>query len=59
MSKKKSHANTVSDVLFSASLSFHSSVDSGTTVNRFSEDLRLIDMDLPTASFGLVTSTFL
>lgn len=34
-------------------------MDSGTTVNRFSEDLRLIDMDLPTASFGMVTSTFL
>jgi hypothetical protein len=40
-------------------MSFHSSVDSGTTVNRFSEDLRLIDMDLPTAAFGMVTSTIL
>ncbi len=26
---------------------------------RFSEDLRLIDMDLATASFGMVTSTIL
>ncbi|KAH6995503.1 ABC transporter [Ilyonectria sp. MPI-CAGE-AT-0026] len=39
-----------------APMAFHSAVDSGITVNRFSEDLRLIDMELPTAAFG-VSST--
>jgi ATP-binding cassette, subfamily C (CFTR/MRP), member 1 len=34
-------------------LSFHSIVESGVTVNRFSQDLQLIDMELPGAAFGL------
>lgn len=42
-----------------APMSFHSNVDSGVTVNRFSEDLRLIDMELPTAAFGVATSMYL
>lgn len=37
-------------------MSFHSAVDSGVTVNRFSQDLRLIDMELPIASFGVATT---
>ncbi|EXF80647.1 ABC transporter [Colletotrichum fioriniae PJ7] len=36
-----------------APMSFHSSVDSGITVNRFSQDLQLIDMELPAAALGL------
>jgi ABC-type multidrug transport system fused ATPase/permease subunit len=39
-----------------APLSFHASVDSGITVNRFSQDLRLIDMELPSAAFGMATT---
>lgn len=34
-------------------MSFHSSVDSGITVNRFSQDLQLIDMELPAAALGV------
>jgi hypothetical protein len=34
-------------------MSFHSSVDSGVTVNRFSQDLELIDMELPAAALGV------
>ncbi|TDZ58384.1 ABC transporter atnG [Colletotrichum trifolii] len=36
-----------------APMSFHSSVDSGVTVNRFSQDLQLIDMHLPAAALGV------
>ncbi|KAK2593028.1 hypothetical protein QQS21_009282 [Conoideocrella luteorostrata] len=36
-----------------APMSFHSTVDSGTTVNRFSQDLQLIDMELPTTALGV------
>lgn len=38
-------------------MSFHSTVDSGVTVNRFSQDLRLIDMELPQALFSVTTTT--
>ncbi len=38
-------------------MSFYSVTDSGTTVNRFSQDLRLIDMDLPQALFSVATTT--
>lgn len=38
-------------------MSFHSTVDSGVTVNRFSQDLRLIDMELPQALFSVATTT--
>lgn len=34
-------------------MSFHSSVNSGVTVNRFSQDLQLIDMELPAAALGV------
>ncbi|KAL2000415.1 hypothetical protein VTN02DRAFT_3099 [Thermoascus thermophilus] len=36
-----------------APMSFFSSVDSGITINRFSQDLELIDMKLPLAAFGV------
>ncbi|KAJ3955412.1 hypothetical protein N0V92_008076 [Colletotrichum tropicale] len=36
-----------------APMTFHSSVDSGVTVNRFSQDLQLIDMELPAAALGV------
>lgn len=38
-------------------MSFYSTVDSGITVNRFSQDLRLIDMELPPALFSVTTTT--
>lgn len=34
-------------------MSFHSTTDSGITVNRFSQDLQLIDMELPAAALGV------
>ncbi|TLD19247.1 hypothetical protein PspLS_09793 [Pyricularia sp. CBS 133598] len=37
-----------------APMSFHTTVDSGVTVNRFSQDLQLIDMELPVAALGTV-----
>ncbi|RYP83764.1 hypothetical protein DL769_001296 [Monosporascus sp. CRB-8-3] len=36
-----------------APMSFHGTVDSGVTVNRFSQDLQLIDMELPITALGL------
>ncbi|KAF5511663.1 ABC transporter atnG [Colletotrichum siamense] len=41
------------DTTSRAPMSFHSSVDSGVTVNRFSQDLQLIDMELPAAALGV------
>ncbi|WDK08975.1 ABC transporter [Colletotrichum graminicola] len=41
------------DTTSRAPMSFHSSIDSGVTVNRFSQDLQLIDMALPSAALGL------
>ncbi|KAF6819357.1 ABC multidrug transporter [Colletotrichum sojae] len=41
------------DTTSRAPMSFHSTVDSGTTVNRFSQDLQLIDMELPAAALGV------
>jgi hypothetical protein len=34
-------------------MSFHAEIDSGVTVNRFSQDLQLIDMELPGTAFGV------
>lgn len=42
--------------LYSAPMSFHTTVDSGVTVNRFSQDLRLIDMELPQSLFTVMTT---
>lgn len=36
-------------------MSLHATVDSGVTVNRFSQDLALIDMELPSAALGTTT----
>lgn len=36
-------------------MSLHATVDSGVTVNRFSQDLALIDMELPSAALGVTT----
>lgn len=44
--------NTVSR----APMSFFSTVDSGITINRFSQDLQLIDMELPSSTVTLVLS---
>lgn len=44
----------VSDFVFRASARLYSSVDTGITVNRFSQDLQIIDMQLPIAAFGTV-----
>ncbi|KAI8155534.1 ABC transporter [Colletotrichum sp. SAR 10_70] len=41
------------DTTSRAPMSFHSSIDSGVTVNRFSQDLQLIDMELPAAALGV------
>jgi hypothetical protein len=41
------------DNITRASMSFHSKVDSGTTINRFSQDISLIDMELPAYAFAL------
>ena len=35
-------------------MSFHTTTDSGITVNRFSQDLQLIDMELPAAALGVM-----
>ncbi|EHK50430.1 multidrug resistance-like protein [Trichoderma atroviride IMI 206040] len=37
-----------------APLSYHTTTDSGITVNRFSQDLQLIDMELPASALGVV-----
>lgn len=58
-SKKKAYVNIISDASLVPPLSFYSFVDSSTTVSRFSEDLRLIDIDLLIAYFGMVTDTIL
>ena len=37
-------------------MSFFSSTDTGTTINRFSQDLMLIDMELPLTALNTVAS---
>ena len=39
----------IPDDSLSAPMSFFTSTDTGTTTNRFSQDLELVDMELPTA----------
>ncbi|KAK1579629.1 ABC transporter [Colletotrichum navitas] len=43
----------LADTTAKAPLSFHVATDSGVTVNRFSQDLQLIDMELPSTALGL------
>lgn len=44
--------NILVETVSKAPMSFHTTVDSGVTVNRFSQDLQLIDMELPAAALG-------
>ncbi|KAL7924395.1 multidrug resistance-like protein [Trichoderma austrokoningii] len=37
-----------------APMSYHTTTDNGITVNRFSQDLQLIDMELPASALGVV-----
>lgn len=39
-----------------APMAFHTTTDSGLTVNRFSQDLQLIDMEMPPAALGVTMS---
>lgn len=48
---KANHRDT-----FSAPMSFFASTDSGVTMNRFSQDLQLIDMELPIAALNTFAS---
>lgn len=41
---------------FSAPLSFFTTTDTGTTINRFSQDLQLIDMELPVSALNTFAS---
>lgn len=34
-------------------MTFHSTVDTGVTINRFSQDLQLIDMELPSHAISV------
>lgn len=52
------HRRLLTTVL-SAPMLFFSTTDSGSIVNRFSQDLQLIDMDLPIAAINTVATIFL
>ena len=39
-------------------MSFFATTDTGITINRFSQDLQLIDMDLPISALNCAASTF-
>lgn len=47
------------DTVLAAPLSFFSTTDIGVTINRFSQDLQLIDMDLPTSALNFFTAAVL
>ncbi|MCJ1436745.1 hypothetical protein MMC27_006127 [Xylographa pallens] len=47
------------DTVLAAPLSFFSTTDTGVTLNRFSQDLQLIDMDLPTSALNCFTAAVL
>ncbi|KAL9585492.1 MAG: hypothetical protein Q9212_001498, partial [Teloschistes hypoglaucus] len=44
------------DTVLSAPMSFFATTDTGITINRFSQDLQLIDMDLPIAALNFFTA---
>ncbi|UNI16453.1 hypothetical protein JDV02_002885 [Purpureocillium takamizusanense] len=46
--------NLLVETVSRAPMMFHSTTDTGITVNRFSQDLQLIDMELPSAALGVV-----
>ncbi|PKY07569.1 multidrug resistance-associated protein [Aspergillus campestris IBT 28561] len=52
------HRNLLSTVL-GAPMSFFSAIDSGAILNRFSQDLQLIDMELPAAAINTFTTLVL
>lgn len=56
LSGEKFHFALLSTVL-SAPMSFFVNTDSGVTLNRFSQDLQLIDMELPIAALNTFAST--
>ncbi|KAL2871704.1 P-loop containing nucleoside triphosphate hydrolase protein [Aspergillus lucknowensis] len=47
------------DTVLSAPMRFLSTTDSGSILNRFSQDLQLIDMELPIAAINVVATFFL
>ncbi|KAF2157808.1 ABC transporter [Myriangium duriaei CBS 260.36] len=47
--------DVLTDIVSRAPMSYHAVTDTGTTLNRFSQDLQLIDMELPAAIFGVAT----
>lgn len=55
LSGEKFHLALLKTVL-SAPMSFFVKTDSGVTLNRFSQDLQLIDMELPTAALNTFAS---
>jgi hypothetical protein len=56
LSGEKFHFALLKTVL-SAPMSFFVNTDSGVTLNRFSQDLQLIDMELPLSALNTFTST--
>jgi hypothetical protein len=56
LSGEKFHFALLKTVL-SAPMSFFVNTDSGVTLNRFSQDLQLIDMELPIAALNTFAST--
>ena len=55
---EKFHRRLLSTVL-AAPMSFFSTTDTGITLNRFSQDLQLIDMDLPISALNFFTAAVL
>ncbi len=47
------------DTVLAAPMSFFSTTDTGITLNRFSQDLQLIDMDLPISALNFFTAAVL
>ncbi|KAF3490889.1 ABC multidrug transporter [Arthroderma uncinatum] len=51
--------NNILKAVMNAPLSFFSSTDSGVTLNRFSQDIQLVDNELPMALLNLLLTIFL
>jgi hypothetical protein len=52
----RAHELNATDPHQSSPMSFFSTVDTGVTLNRFSQDLMLIDMELPVAALNTFAS---
>lgn len=50
---------TLLNTVLSAPMSFFATTDTGVTINRFSQDLQLIDMDLPISALNFFTAFIL